>query len=159
DNAPGQIVLSGERQALDRAMELASERGAKRVIHLAVSGAFHSPVMTPATAGLAVAVNAAPLGDAAVPLVANITARPLSLGKDLRSELARQIAAPVQWTQSVEYLAGQGVTTFVEIGAGQVLAGLIKRIVKGATIRSVGAAADVATVAERLGEWMTGGAR
>src|SRR5262249_12919078 len=116
DNAPGQIVLSGERHALDRAMELARERGAKRVVPLAVSGAFHSPAMAPATTGLAVAIGAVPLGTATVPLVANITARPLSHTEDLRLELAQQIAAPVQWTRSVEYLADQGVTTFIEIG-------------------------------------------
>jgi [acyl-carrier-protein] S-malonyltransferase len=159
DNAPGQIVLSGERRALDRAMELARERGAKRVVPLAVSGAFHSPVMAPAIAGLAAVVNAAPLRNATVPLLANITARPLSRAADLRSELAQQIAAPVQWTRSVEYLAKQGIAIFVEIGAGQVLAGLIKRIVKGATILSVGAAADVAPVAEQLQERMAGGTR
>lgn len=152
DNAPGQIVLSGARHALDLAMNLARERGAKRVVPLAVSGAFHSPVMAPASRGLATAVDAAPLSDAQTPLVANITAQPLTSAADMRSELARQIAAPVQWTRSVEYLAAQGVTTFVEFGAGQVLAGLIKRIAKGSTILSAGSAADVAPVAEQLRE-------
>ncbi|MGH2485976.1 MAG: ACP S-malonyltransferase, partial [Ktedonobacterales bacterium] len=108
DNAPGQIVISGEQQALDRAMELARARGAKRVVPLVVSGAFHSPVMAPAAAGLAEAVNAAPLRDAAVPLIANITARPLTAAADLRGELARQIESPVQWTRSVEYMAAHG---------------------------------------------------
>lgn len=152
DNAPGQIVISGERRALDRAMELARERGAKRVVPLAVSGAFHSPVMEPAAAGLARAVDVAPIADAAVPLVANITARPITAAGDVRTELAGQIAAPVQWTRSVEYLAELGVSTFVEVGAGQVLAGLIKRIVKGATVLSVGSVGDLAVVAERLRE-------
>lgn len=155
DNAPGQIVISGARHALDLAMSIARERGAKRVVPLAVSGAFHSPVMAPASSGLAAAVAAASLRDAEVPLVANITAQPITLAGDMRSELAQQIAAPVQWTRSVAYLAEQGVTTFVEFGAGQVLAGLIKRIAKGVTILSVGSAADVAPVAaqvrERLG--------
>lgn len=155
DNAPGQIVISGAHHALDLAMNLARERGAKRVVPLAVSGAFHSPVMAPAAHGLAAAVDAAPLRDAQVPLIANITAQPITLAGDMRSELAQQIAAPVQWTRSVEYLAAQGVTTFVEFGAGQVLAGLIKRIAKGVTILSVGTAADIAPVVgqirERLG--------
>lgn len=150
DNAPGQIVISGERRALDRAMELARERGAKRVVPLVVSGAFHSPVMEPAAAGLARAVDAAALADAEIPLVANMTAQPITTATDLRAELAGQIAAPVQWTRTVEFLAGQGVSTFVEIGAGQVLAGLIKRIAKGATILSVGSAAELAAVADRL---------
>lgn len=152
DNAPGQIVISGARHALDLAMNLARERGAKRVVPLAVSGAFHSPVMAPASHGLATAVDAAPLREAQVPLVANITAQPITLAGDMRSELAQQIAAPVQWTRSVEYLAAQGVTTFVEFGAGQVLAGLIKRIAKGVAILSVGTAADIAPVAGQLRE-------
>ena len=150
DNAPGQIVISGEQRALDRAMELARARGAKRVVPLTVSGAFHSPVMAPAAAGLAQAVTAAPLRDAAVPLIANITALPLTTAADLRGELARQIESPVQWTRSVEYMAAQGVDTFVEIGAGQVLAGLIKRIAKGATTLSISSADDIASGAARL---------
>ena len=152
DNAPGQIVISGERRALDLAMELARERGAKRVVPLAVSGAFHSPVMAPAAEGLSRAVAAAPLADARVPLVANITGEPITLAADLRHELAQQIAAPVQWTRSISRLAEDGVTTFVEIGAGQVLSGLIKRIARGATTLSVAEAADVAPVAAQLRE-------
>ncbi|HEX6797052.1 MAG TPA: ACP S-malonyltransferase [Ktedonobacterales bacterium] len=150
DNAPGQIVISGEHHALDLAMALARERGAKRVVPLAVSGAFHSPVMAPAAEGLARAVAAAPLADARVPLVANITAKPITVAADLRQELAQQIAAPVQWTRSISRLAEDGVTTFVEIGAGQVLSGLIKRIARGAATLSVAAAADVAPVAAQL---------
>ncbi|MFI5272125.1 MAG: ACP S-malonyltransferase [Ktedonobacterales bacterium] len=152
DNAPGQIVISGERRALDLAMELARERGAKRVVPLAVSGAFHSPVMAPAAVGLARAVEAAPVGDARVPLVANISARPLLLAADVRQELAQQIAAPVQWTASVRYLVERGITTFVEIGVGQVLSGLIRRIAKGTTTLTVGSAAEVAPAAARLRE-------
>jgi [acyl-carrier-protein] S-malonyltransferase len=152
DNAPGQIVISGERRALDLAMDMAKDRGARRVVPLVVSGAFHSPVMSPAARGLAVAVQAAPIRDAQIPLVANISAQPLSMAEDMRSELAQQIESPVQWTRSIEYMAAQGVTTFVEIGVGQVLSGLIKRIVKGAVTLSVSAAADVSPVAEQLRE-------
>jgi [acyl-carrier-protein] S-malonyltransferase len=152
DNAPGQIVLSGARDALDRAVELARARGARRVVPLAVSGAFHSPVMAPAADGLAHAVAAAPLGAAAIPIVSNITATPLTLVTDLRSELAHQIESPVQWTRSVEFLAAQGVTTVVEIGAGQVLAGLIKRITRDMTVLSLGSADDVAPVAAQIRE-------
>lgn len=155
DNAPGQIVISGAQPAVDRAMELARQRGAKRVVPLSVSGAFHSPVMAPAADGLALAVNAAPFRDALVPVVANISAAPLTVAGDLRAELARQIASPVKWTQSVEYLAAQGVTTVVEIGAGQVLSGLIKRIAKGTTTLSLSTAADVAPVAAALRERMS----
>lgn len=150
DNAPGQVVLSGTLPALEIAMELARAGGAKRVVPLAVSGAFHSPVMVPAADALAAAVAASPVGAPDVPIVGNITAEPITIETQLREELARQIVSPVQWTRTVEYLANEGVETFVEIGAGQVLAGLIKRIVKGATIVSVGSSADVARAAELL---------
>lgn len=152
DNAPGQIVISGERHALDLAMKLAQERGARRVVPLAVSGAFHSPVMAPAADGLARAVAAAPMTDARVPLVANITGKPIATAADLRQELAQQIAAPVQWTRSISHLGEDGVTTFVEIGVGQVLSGLIKRIARGTTTLSVASAADVVPVAAQLRE-------
>lgn len=150
DNAPGQIVLSGATPALEIAMELARASGAKRVVPLAVSGAFHSPVMAPAADALAAAVAAAPVIAPSVPIVANITATPITTEIQLREELAQQIVSPVQWTRTVEYLANHGVETFVEIGAGQVLAGLIKRIAKGATIVSVGSSAEVTLAAERL---------
>ncbi|MGO8949143.1 MAG: ACP S-malonyltransferase [Ktedonobacterales bacterium] len=150
DNAPGQIVISGARAALESAMELARAAGARRVVSLPVSGAFHSPVMTPAAHGLAQAVAAAPLRDAAMPLIANRDGLPITSADDLRIELAEQIASPVQWTGSIEYLLGQGVQAFVEIGAGQVLSGLIKRIAKGVPVISVATAADIAPVALQL---------
>jgi [acyl-carrier-protein] S-malonyltransferase len=150
DNAPGQIVISGDQRALDLAMEMAKSRGARRVVPLAVSGAFHSPVMSPATEGLAHAIDAAPIQDARVPLISNITAQPLTNAADVRAELAQQIASPVQWTRTIEYLAGQGVETFVEIGAGQVLAGLIRRIAKDIPGVAVGNAADLARAAQTL---------
>jgi [acyl-carrier-protein] S-malonyltransferase len=150
DNAPGQIVISGAHTALESAMKLAQAAGAKRVIPLAVSGAFHSPVMAPAAKGLAQAVAAAPVRDAAMPLIANRNALPVSGAADLRLELAEQIESPVQWTRSIEYLVGEGVQAFVEIGAGQVLSGLIKRIAKGMPVISVTTAADLALAAEQL---------
>ncbi len=150
NNAPGQIVISGAMPALETAMELARAAGAKRVVPLAVSGAFHSPVMAPAAEALATAVGEAPVATPAVPVIANITAEPLTTESQLRQELAQQIVSPVQWTRTIEYLADHGVETFVEIGVGQVLAGLIRRIAKGVTIVSVGALADLAPAAERL---------
>ena len=151
DNAPGQIVLSGERTALDRAMALASTAGAKRVIPLIVSGAFHSPVMAPAAPALRIAIDAAGISDAQTPLVANITAQPLTQADALRAELAAQIASPVQWTRTVAWLAQDGgVSTFVEIGGGQVLSGLIKRIVKGVTVINVGTSVEAIAAAELL---------
>jgi [acyl-carrier-protein] S-malonyltransferase len=149
-NAPGQIVISGTTPALEAAMELARAAGAKRVVPLAVSGAFHSPVMAPAAEALTAAVEAAPVTTPVVPVIANITAEPLTSEAQLREELAQQIVSPVQWTRTVEYLADHGIETFVEIGVGQVLAGLIRRIAKGAMIVSVGAVADLAPAAERL---------
>ncbi len=142
-NAPGQIVISGEQNALTLASELAKARGAKRVIPLPVSGAFHSPVMYPAVSRLAQALTIADLHDAAIPIISNITARPLTDAQDLRSELAEQLAASVQWIRTIEYLSGAGITTFIEIGPGQALTGMIKRIVKGARTINIGSVAEV----------------
>ena len=152
DNAPGQIVISGAQDALESAMELARAAGARRVIPLSVSGAFHSPVMAPASEGMAHAVTLAPLRDAEIPLIANRTGLPITSAADLQRELAEQIESPVQWTGTIEYLLGQGVRVFVEIGAGQVLSGLIKRIAKGAEVEviSVAGAADIGSVALHL---------
>jgi [acyl-carrier-protein] S-malonyltransferase len=152
DNAPGQIVISGAQRALAIAMELARERGARKVVPLAVSGAFHSPVMAPAAVGLAAAVAAAPLRDAQVPVIANISAQPLTQAADIRAELAQQIESPVQWTRSIEYMAAEGISTVVEVGAGQVLAGLIKRIARGMTTIPAGSAEQVPAAAAQLRE-------
>ena len=151
-NAPGQIVISGEQKALALAGELAKARGAKRVIPLSVSGAFHSPVMYPAVGGLAQALAAADLRDAALPVISNITATPLTRANDLRSELAEQLAAPVQWIRTIEYLHGAGITTFIEIGPGQALAGMLKRIVKGARIINIGSISEVEKAAALIRE-------
>lgn len=142
-NAPGQIVISGEERALGLAMELAKAQGAKRVMPLAVSGAFHSPVMQPATTKLAHAIESAHINDAAIPIISNIAAVPLTDEHALREELAQQVASSVQWVKTIEYLAGAGVTTFIEIGPGQALTGLIKRIAKGVTMINIGNVAEV----------------
>ncbi|HEV7237096.1 MAG TPA: ACP S-malonyltransferase, partial [Ktedonobacteraceae bacterium] len=143
-NAPGQIVISGEQQALHKAMTLAKERGAKRVIPLAVSGAFHSPVMQPAASGLAEMIATMPIHDASIPVIGNIHALPLSGVEAIRTELAQQIASSVQWTRTIEYLANTGVTVFIEIGPGQALTGMVKRIIKGVTAVSLSNMADIA---------------
>lgn len=142
-NAPGQIVISGEQRALALATELARARGAKRVIPLSVSGAFHSPVMQPAVSRLAQTLTTAAIGDAAIPLIGNITATPLTQAADLRAELVQQVASPVQWVRSIEYLVSAGVTTFIEIGPGQALTGMVKRIAKGVTTINVAGVSDV----------------
>ncbi len=142
-NAPGQIVISGEQRALTRASELAKERGAKRVIPLAVSGAFHSPVMQPAATGLAQAVAAADVHDASIPVVGNIEGTALITAQDIRQELTQQIASSVQWVRTIEYMVNAGVTVFIEIGPGQALTGMVKRIAKSATTLTIGSNAEV----------------
>lgn len=142
-NAPGQIVLSGAQRALALACELASAQGAKRIIPLAVSGAFHSPVMGPAVSKLAQAIAHRPMHDATLPVISNIHASPLTTASALRDELANQVATSVQWIKTIEYLAGMGVTIFCEIGPGKALTGMIKRIHKNATLLNIGSVADI----------------
>lgn len=149
-NAPGQIVISGEMKALELAMELAKTRGAKKVMPLVVSGAFHSPVMQPAAHGLAQALAQVSVNEAHVPLVGNIHATPLTQPEEIRAELAQQIAAPVQWQRSIEFLVSEGVTTFIEIGPGQALTGMVKRIARGTTLLNVSERADITKVADAL---------
>jgi [acyl-carrier-protein] S-malonyltransferase len=151
-NAPGQIVISGERSALDLACEMARARGAKRAISLVVSGAFHSPVMQPAVEGLTKILADLPLRDASTPLISNISATPLTEVHLLREELAQQVASSVQWTRTIEYLVGEGVTTFVEIGPGQALTGMIKRIVKGVSTINISSVTDIENAVTRLRE-------
>jgi [acyl-carrier-protein] S-malonyltransferase len=151
-NAPGQIVISGEQKALNLAMELAKARGAKKVIPLSVSGAFHSPVMQPATGELAQVIASTPIQNASIPIISNINAAPLTEAQLIREELAQQIATPVEWTRSIEYLAGAGVTVFIEIGPGRALTGMVKRIVKDATTISISSATDIEKAASILRE-------
>jgi [acyl-carrier-protein] S-malonyltransferase len=146
-NAPGQIVIAGERQALDLAIELARARGARRAIPLAVSGAFHSPVMQPVTAALTRVLRDTVLHDATIPIVSNISAEPLTDAQTLREELPLQVASSVQWTRSIEYMVSQGVTTFIEIGPGQALTGMVKRIAKGVTTINIGNAEEIVKAA------------
>ncbi len=127
-NAPGQFVISGIPAAVKRACSLAKERGAKRALPLKVSAAFHSPLMSDAAHEMAAAVNQATVMDVRTPLVANVTAEAVMAAEDIRHELISQIVEPVRWIASIRYMLAQGISTFVEIGAGNVLTGLIKRI-------------------------------
>jgi [acyl-carrier-protein] S-malonyltransferase len=151
-NAPGQIVISGEQRALALATEMAKARGAKRVIPLSVSAAFHSPVMQPAATGLARAIDAATVHDVAIPIIGNIDATPLTTAKDIRSELAQQVASSVQWIRTIEYLVNAGVTVFIEIGPGQALTGMVKRIAKGVTTINISNMAEMEKAAGLVGE-------
>lgn len=127
-NCPGQTVISGEVGALERAMALAKERGAKRATRLGVSIASHSPLMARAAEQFAALVAATPLRDPQVPVVGNVTAQPLTSAAEIVDELSRQIASPVNWTGSVRTMIDSGVTTFLDLGPGQVVNGLIKRV-------------------------------
>lgn len=127
-NSPGQTVLSGEVGALQRAMVLAREQGAQRVVRLAISIASHSPLMQRAATQFAVLVRSLPLREPKVPIVANITGQLLETADQVRAELVDHLLRPVEWSRSVLEMIRQGTTTFVEIGPGQVLSGLIRRI-------------------------------
>jgi [acyl-carrier-protein] S-malonyltransferase len=129
DNAPGQIVITGEMPALERAIELCKTAGAKRVVPLAVTGAFHSPIMTSAAQALERGMRDIPIQSPTVPIISNVTARPLTVPTEIRADILQQLTHPVRWTSSIETIAAEGGNTFVEIGPGEVLTGLIKRIV------------------------------
>jgi [acyl-carrier-protein] S-malonyltransferase len=150
DNAPGNVVVSGEWAALERLPAAAKELGAKRVAPLNVGGAFHSPLMAPAVEVFEPHLAAAPLRDPAIPVVANATAEPVTDAEELRMLLARQLTGRVRWTESVRRMAALGVDTFIEVGPGTVLSGLIKRTVEGTKVLAAGDAEGVAAVADAL---------
>lgn len=143
-NAPDQTVLSGDPAAVERAGEGCKARGAKRVLPLKVSGAFHSPLMAPAVAGLTTALAAATFGDPSVPIIANATATPVANAATARTLLAEQLTAPVRWVECMRQAAVLvPEATFVEIGPGAVLSGLLKRILPGSRTMALGTAAEV----------------
>lgn len=152
DNAPGNVVVSGSWAALERLPAAAKELGARRVVPLSVGGAFHSPLMAPAADTFRSFLSAAPLGDPAIPVISNATAEPVTSAEELRELLARQLTGPVRWTESVRRMADLGVDTFIEVGPGTVLSGLIKRTVDGVRVLSAGDAKGVAAVVEALRE-------
>ena len=136
-NTSEQIVISGERMAVASALDLASARGAKKVIPLHVAGAFHSDLMEPAKAGLVEAINQLNFRDPEIPIVANCTGEPLTTADSVKQELISQISACVQWKRSIDYMVGSGVSSFIEVGPGKVLSGMVKRIDRGANITSI----------------------
>jgi [acyl-carrier-protein] S-malonyltransferase len=127
-NTSAQIVISGHKRAVDRALELAKERGAKRCIPLAVSAPFHCPLMAPAAEKMAEALITTQISDLTVPLIANVTARPCSEARQIRIQLREQITGAVRWEESIRNLLELGVDTFIEMGTGKVLTGMMKRI-------------------------------
>jgi [acyl-carrier-protein] S-malonyltransferase len=150
DNAPGQVVISGSRAAVERALTLAGERGAKRSVLLPVSAPFHCSLMQPAADVMAEALATVALAMPAVPLVANVTAAAVSDPETIRRLLVEQVTGMVRWRESVLFMKENGVTSLVELGAGKVLTGLTRRIDRELDAAAVGQAADVEAVAKTL---------
>lgn len=150
DNAPGQVVVSGHKAAVERALEIAKGRGGRRAVLLPVSAPFHCSLMQPAADAMAAALADVTIHAPKVPLVANVLAAPISDPDEIRARLVEQVTGTVRWRESVEWMAGQGVDTFVEIGAGKVLTGMVKRIAKDAGGMAVNAPADIDAVLEKL---------
>ena len=143
DNGGGQVVISGAKAAVEKAMELARQKGAKRALPLPVSAPFHCALMSPAAEAMREALAGAALHTPKAPLVANFSAKPLTDPAAIKQSLVDQVTGTVRWRDSVAFMTGQGVTHFVEIGAGKILASLVKRIAKDVSAVSVGAPADV----------------
>lgn len=138
DNCPGQVVISGASTGVDRAIEVAKEAGAKRAIPLAVSIAAHSPLMRHAQEDFSQAVIAAPITQPEVPIIGNVSASPLDSIDEIRADLQSQLTHRVRWTESIEFMIKQGVSVFLELGSGEVLSGLIRRINKEVERYSLG---------------------
>lgn len=141
-NAPGQVVISGDEAAVQRATELARSAGAKRALPLNVSGAFHSPLMAVAEDGLREHLEAVALTAVAFPVVSNVTAAAVADPEAARQLLVRQLTSPVRWTASMRTMLDAGATRFIELGPGRVLAGLMKRVARDVEIVSIGSAAE-----------------
>jgi [acyl-carrier-protein] S-malonyltransferase len=137
-NCPGQLVISGAVENVTRAMDLAKARGASRAIPLQVSGAFHSPLMQPAVDGMAKVIGSLTFQEPSILVVANTSAGLLTTAEAVKAELLNQLSHPVQWQRSIEYMVNNGVSTFIEIGPGKVLTGLIKRINKEVNTVNIG---------------------
>jgi len=143
DNGGAQVVVSGHKAAVERAVALAPSKGAKRAVMLTVSAPFHCALMAPAAAAMRDALAAVAMRAPAVPVVANVEAAPLTDPARIRDALVRQVTATVRWRECVAAMAGQGVDRFYEIGAGKVLTGLVRRIAPGATGAAIGTPEDV----------------
>src|SRR5437868_13249076 len=150
DNGGGQVVVSGDKAAVDRAVEIAKARGAKRAMLLPVSAPFHCKLMQPAADAMAKALAGVTIKPPAVPLVSNVLASALTDPDEIRRRLIEQVTGTVRWRESVSYMASHGVNRFFEIGAGKVLSGLVKRIADGAIGISVSGPSDIAPAKEAL---------
>ncbi|MCW5722463.1 MAG: ACP S-malonyltransferase [Devosia sp.] len=151
DNAPGQVVISGAVAAVERAVEIAKTKGAKRAMLLPVSAPFHCSLMQPAAEAMAAALAEVEMQAPVVPLVANVLAAPIADPAEIRRRLVEQVTGVVRWTESVTWLAGPGgVTGLVELGSGKVLTGLAKRIAPAVTAQAVGTPADIEAFVAQL---------
>ncbi len=151
DNAPGQVVLSGQRSAVERAVELASEFGARRAVLLDVSAPFHCSLMQPAADAMKDALSNTEMKNPVVPLVANTLASEVTDADAIREGLVNQVTGQVRWRESVEYMAANGITTLYEIGSGRVLTGLARRIERSLEANSIGSPDDIKGSAEVFG--------
>jgi len=146
DNAPGQVVVSGSVAAVDRAIAIAKASGARRAVLLPVSAPFHCALMAPAAEAMRAALAETKVETPVVPVIANVTAAPIHDPDDIRRRLVEQVTGTVRWRESVAYMAARGVTRYVELGAGKVLTGLVRRIAPDADAQAVGTPDDVAAV-------------
>lgn len=151
DNAPGQVVVSGAKAAIDRAIEMASEFGARRALLLPVSAPFHCALMQPAADAMAEALSNVEIKAPIVPLIANVAAGEVNDAEEIRTRLVEQVTGVVRWRESVRYMADSGVTTLYEIGAGRVLSGLARRIERSLETVSVGSPGEIDAAVEALG--------
>jgi [acyl-carrier-protein] S-malonyltransferase len=150
DNAPGQVVVSGHKEAVERAIALAAEKGAKRSVLLPVSAPFHCPLMQPAADAMGEALEKTTLNVPSVPLIANVTAAPVSDPETIRKLLVEQVTGTVRWRESIEAMKSEGVERIFELGAGKVLAGLVKRIAREIEASAVGGPEDIEAALKAL---------
>lgn len=145
-NSPGQIVVSGDVEAVRKALDLAKDKGARKAVELVVSGAFHSPLMASAAKGLSEALKKTEIKDAAIPVYTNVRATPSRNSSELKELLYEQLTHPVRWEEIIINMAGNKVNTFFEIGPGKVLSGLNKRIVRDLSCTPIGTQPDIETI-------------
>jgi [acyl-carrier-protein] S-malonyltransferase len=150
DNAPGQVVVSGHLAAVERAVEIAKAKGARRAIMLPVSAPFHCSLMAPAADAMAEALANAEIQSPLVPLVANVLASPITDPAEIRGRLVDQVTGTVRWRESITWLAENGVDTFVEVGTGKVLSGMVRRIHKGSVGIPVNTPEDIDALMEKI---------
>ena len=150
DNSDGQVVLSGHMAAIDKAVEIASEFGAKRCVKLPVSAPFHSPLMKPAAEAMARALMQVESKDSNIPLISNVLAAPITNDKEIIKNLIEQVTGTVRWRETITFMKEQGITDIIELGAGKVLSGIAKRSFKEINSASVGTIADIEELAKNL---------